>query len=90
MRSTNAIALSNRFQVAAAASNETITSSAASQATAATAQNGDVLVITTDGSIRFTTGAAPTAVADDTCELVNEGRWQFTIPAGHRAAVIDA
>lgn len=71
-------------------SNETFTSSGSSQATAATAKNLDIVVIQTDGNIRFTSGPTPTAVADDTCELIGSGRHQFSIPPGHKIAIIDA
>lgn len=71
-------------------SNQTFTSSASSQATTASASNNDIMVIQTDGNIRFTTGEAPTAVADDTCELVAAGRHTFAIPRGHKCAIIDA
>ncbi|MGB1214794.1 MAG: hypothetical protein ACPG4X_15620 [Pikeienuella sp.] len=71
-------------------SNQTFTSSASSQQTTGSAHNNDIMVIETDGNIRFTTGENPTAVADDTCELVQAGRYQFSIPRGHKCAIIDA
>lgn len=71
-------------------SNETITSSGTSQATTGAAQNGDIMVIQTDGAIRFTVAETPTAVADDTSELLTAGRYQFAVPVGHKCAVIDA
>ena len=71
-------------------SNETFTSSASSQATTASASNMDIMVIQTDGNIRFKTGANPTAVADDTCELVGAGRHTFSVNPGDKCAIIDA
>jgi hypothetical protein len=71
-------------------SNQTITSSASSQQTTASASNSDIMVIETDGNIRFKTGSNPTAVADDTCELVQAGRYQFSVSPGDKCAIIDA
>lgn len=77
-------------EAAGFSSNQTFTSSASSQATTGAALNNDIMVIETDGNIRFKTGTAPVAVADDTCELVQAGRHQFSVPRGHKCAIIDA
>jgi hypothetical protein len=69
---------------------ENITSSASSQATTATARNGEVIAITAaGGDIRAAFGADPTATS--TGILILDGQTRFFQPEpGHKAAVIDA
>lgn len=71
-------------------SNETFTSSASTQQTAAAASNGDIMVIETDGNIRFKIGTNPIAAADDTSELIQAGRYHFAVSQGDKCAIIDA
>lgn len=72
-------------------SNQTFTSSGTSQATTAGATNGDLVQIVVDGgNVRVTAAATPVAVANDTCELLTPGTYHFSIPVGHKVAVIDA
>lgn len=85
-----ALQAGNPVEAAGFSSNQTFTSSVASQATTGAASNGDIMVVQTDGNIRFKVGASPVAVADDTCELVGAGRHQFTVSPGDKCAIIDA
>ncbi len=72
-------------------SNQTFTSSGTSQATTAGASNGDIVQIVVDGgNVRVIAAATPVAVANDTCELLTPGTYHFSVPAGHKVAVIDA
>lgn len=71
-------------------SNQTLTSSGVTQPTTIAASNYDILVIQTDGNIRFSTGVTPVAYADDRSELIGAGRHQFAVSRGHKCAIIDA
>lgn len=71
-------------------SNETFANASTNSVSTATAKNNDIVVIQCDDKIRVTHGVNPTAVDDDTCELLGAGRHQFSVPRGHKVAVINA
>lgn len=72
-------------------SNQTFTSSGTSQATTGAASNNDIVQIIVDGgNVRVINGTSPTAVANDTCQLLTPNTYHFSIPVGHKVAVIDA